>query len=255
MNPTLDLYDLDVSYAYTTAVRLLSLDRVTPFWPDLGLRIDGVEEVKTAARRCFRAQIELDALEDHERDDDGMLAVHIAAFLTDVECTQGTTAATQLRAWIEERVFVLGQEPEWRTMWHVLVAWLPRRKEHRVASFGLPLGKVAKLFEIARAWAETVDALDRRIAEAEALPLEGWDAKAYAAYRGDDPDHDRSPLAGLSLLLAALAFERTWGAIQRLLSPAEMDALERWGQAEVLTHMDSISHHSARIPPESRSLS
>lgn len=253
MNPTLDLRNLDVSYAYTTAVRLLSLDRVTPFWPDLGLRIDGVEEVKTAARRCFRAQIELDALEDDERDDDGMLAVHIAAFLTDVERTQGTTAAAQLRAWIEERVFVLGQEPEWRTMWHVLVAWLPHRKEHRVASFGLPLGKIAKLFEIARAWAETADALDRRIGEADALPLEGWDAEVYAAYRGDDPD--RSPLAGLSTRLAAPAFDRTWGAIRRLLGPAEMDAIERWGQAEVLAHMDSISHHSARIPPESRSLS
>ncbi|WP_437580943.1 hypothetical protein [Sorangium sp. So ce887] len=253
MNPTLDLDDLHVSYAYTTAVRLLSLDRVTPFWPELGLRIDDVEEVKTAARRCFRAEIELEALEDDERDDDGMLAVHIAAFLTDVERTQGSTAAAQLRAWIEERFFVLGQEPDWRIMWHVLVAWLPRRKEHRVASFGLPLGKLAKLFEIARAWAETADALDRRIAETEALPLEGWDAEAYAAYRGDEPD--RTPLTGLSQHLAALAFERTWGAIQRLLGPAEMDALERWGQAEVLAHMDSISHHSARIPPESRSLS
>ncbi|WP_437664529.1 hypothetical protein [Sorangium sp. So ce1182] len=253
MNPTLDLRDPHVSYAYTTAVRLLSLDGVTPFWPDLGLQLDGVEEVKTAARRCVRAEIELEALEDDERDYDGMIAVHIAAFLADVERTKGTTAAAQLRAWIEERVFVLGQEPEWRTMWHVLVAWLPRRKEHRVASFGLPLGKVARLFEIARAWAETADALDRRIGEAEALPLEGWDAEAYAAYRGDDPD--LSPLTGLSLHLAALAFERTWGTIQRLLSPAEMDALERWGQAEVLAHMDSISHHSAWIPPESRSLS
>ena len=42
MTPTLDLLDLDVCYAYTHAVRLLSLDRVTPFWPDLGLRIDDV---------------------------------------------------------------------------------------------------------------------------------------------------------------------------------------------------------------------
>ncbi|XXY49351.1 hypothetical protein WME91_56010 [Sorangium sp. So ce269] len=253
MNPTLDLDDLDVSYAYTTAVRLLSLDRVTPFWPDLGLRIDDVEEVKTAARRCVRAEIALEALDDDERDHDGMIAVHLAAFLADVERTQGTTAAAQLRAWIEERFFVLGQEPDWRTMWQVLVAWLPRRKEHRVASFGLPLDKVAKLFEIARAWAETADALERRIGEAEALPLEGWDAEAYAACRGDNPD--LSPLTGLSLHLAALAFERTWGKIQRLLSPAEMDAIERWGQAEVLAHMDSISHYSARIPPESRSLS
>ncbi|XXT24771.1 hypothetical protein WME94_24885 [Sorangium sp. So ce429] len=253
MNPTLDLHDHDVSYAYTTAVRLLSLDRVTPFWPDLGLQIDDVEEVKTAARRCVRAEIAIEALNDDERDHDGMIAVHLAAFLADVGRTQGKAAAAQLRAWIEERFFVLGEEPDWRTLWHVLVAWLPRRKEHRVASFGLPLGKIAKLFEIGRAWAETADALDRRIAEAEALPLEGWDAEAYAAYRGDDPD--LSPLAGLSLHLSALAFERTWGTIQRLLSPAEMDALERWGYAEVLTHMDSISHHSAWIPPESRSLS
>ncbi|WP_437746977.1 hypothetical protein WMF39_19325 [Sorangium sp. So ce1504] len=253
MNPTLDLANLDVFYAYRTAIRLLSLDRVTPFWPDLGLRLDGVEEVKTAARRCFRAEIELEALEDDERDFDGMMAVHIAAFLTDVERTQGTAAAAQLRAWIEERVYFLGLEPEWQMMWHVLVAWLPRRKEDRVASFGLPLGKVAKLFEIARAWAETADALDRRIAEADALPLEGWDAEAYAAYRRDDPD--LSALAGLSQRLAAPAFERTWGAIRRLLGPAEMDALERWGQAEVLAHMERISHHSARIPPESRSLS
>ncbi|WP_437872900.1 hypothetical protein [Sorangium sp. So ce363] len=253
MNPTLDLANLDVFYAYRTAIRLLSLDRVTPFWPDLGLRLDGVEEVKTAARRCFRAEIELEALEDDERDFDGMMAVHIAAFLTDVDRTQGTAAAAQLRAWIEERVFFLGLEPEWQMMWHVLVAWLPRRKEDRVASFGLPLGKVAKLFEIARAWAETADALDRRIAEADALPLEGWDAEAYAAYRRDDPD--LSALAGLSQRLAAPAFERTWGAIRRLLGPAEMDALERWGQAEVLAHMETISHHSARIPPESRSLS
>ncbi|WP_434041098.1 MULTISPECIES: hypothetical protein [Sorangium] len=252
MNPTLDLRDLHVSYAYTAAVRLLSLDRVAPFWPDLGLRIDDVDEVKTAARRCVRAEIALEALEE-ERDHDSMLVVHAAAFLADVERTQGTTAAAQIRAWIEERFFVLGREPDWRTLWQVLVAWLPRRKEHRVASFGLPLGKIEKLFEIARAWAETADALDRRIGEAEALPLEGWDAEAYAAYRGDDPD--LSPLAGLSQHLAALAFERTWGAIQRLLSPSEMDALERWGQAEVLAHMEMISHHSARIPPEGRSLS
>ncbi|KYF76197.1 hypothetical protein BE11_29065 [Sorangium cellulosum] len=253
MNPARDLAHLDVFYAYTTAIRLLSLDRVTPFWPDLGLRLDGVEAVKTAARRCVRAEIELEALEDDERDDDGMMAAHIAAFLTDVERSQGTAAAAQLRAWIEERVFFLGLEPEWQMMWHVLVAWLPHRKEHRVASFGLPLGKVAKLFEIARAWAETVDALDRRVAEADALPLEGWDAEVYATYRGDDPD--LSPLAGLSQRLTAPAFERTWGAIRRLLGPAEMDALERWGQAEVLAHMERVSHHSARIPPESRSLS
>ncbi|WP_437595182.1 hypothetical protein [Sorangium sp. So ce1000] len=121
------------------------------------------------------------------------------------------------------------------------------------AGTGLPPGKIAKLFQIARAWAETEDALDRRIAEAEALPLEGWDAEAYAAYRGDDPD--LSPLTGLSQHLVALEFERTWGAIRRLLGPAEMDALERWGQAEVLAHMETISPHSARIPPESRSLS
>ncbi|KYF88539.1 hypothetical protein BE20_44830 [Sorangium cellulosum] len=253
MNPTLDLRDPHVSYAYTTAVRLLSLDRVTPFWPDLGLRIDDVEEVKTAARRFVRAEIAIEALDDDERDYDGMIAVHIAAFLADMERSQGTTAAAQVRAWIEERFFVLGQEPDWRMMWHVLVAWLPYRKEHRVASFGLPLGKIAKLVEIARAWADAADALDRRIGEAEALPLEGWDAEAYAAYRGDDPD--LSPLTGLSLHLAAVVFERTWGAIQRLLGPAEMDALERWGQAEVLAHMDSISHHSARIPPEGRCLS
>jgi hypothetical protein len=253
MNPTRDLRNLDVSYAYTTAVRLLSLDRVTPFWPELGLRIDGVEEVKAAARRCFRAEMELEALEDDERDYDGMLAVYIEAFLTDVERTQGTTAAAQLRAWIEERVFFLGLEPEWQMMWQVLVAWLPRRKEHRVASFGLPLGKIARLFEIARAWSDTADALDRRIAEADALPLEGWDAEVYAAYRDDDPD--RSPLAGLSQRLTLVAFDRTWGAIRRLLGPAEMDALERWGQAEVLAHMETTSHHSARIPRESRSLS
>ncbi len=34
-----------------------------------------------------------------------------------------------------------------------------------------------------------------------------------------------------------------------------MDALDRWGQAEGLAHMETISPHSARIPPESRSLS
>ncbi|WP_437875471.1 hypothetical protein [Sorangium sp. So ce513] len=249
MHPTRDLAQPDVFYAYTTAIRLLSLDRVTPFWPDLGLRIDGVEATKTAARRCVRAEIELEAL----GDDDGTMAAHIAAFLTDVERSQGTAAAAQLRAWIEEQVFFLGLEPEWQMMWHVLVAWLPHRKEHRVASFGLPLGKVTKLFEIARAWVETVDALDRRVAEADALPLEGWDAEVYATYRGDDPD--LSPLAALSQRLTVPAFERTWGAIRRLLGPAEMDALERWGQAEVLAHMERISHHSARIPPESRSLS
>ncbi|WP_437803082.1 hypothetical protein [Sorangium sp. So ce693] len=253
MNPTLDLLDLNVSYAYTSAVRLLSMDRVTPFWPDLGLRIDDVEPVKTAARRCVRAEIAIEALDDEERDYEGMIAVHIAAFLAEVERSQGTAAAAQIRAWIEERYFVLDRLPDWRTMWQVLVVWLSRRKEHRVARFGLPLDKIAKLLQIARAWAETEDALERRIEEAEALPLEGWDAEAYAAYRGDDSD--LSPLTALSQHLSALEFERTWGAIRRLLGPAEMDALDRWGQAEVLAHMETISPHSARIPPESRSLS
>ncbi len=145
MNPTLDLLDLDVSYAYTHAVRLLSLDRVTPFWPDLGLRIDDIEAVKTAARRCVRAEIAIEALDDEERDYERMIAVHIAAFLAEVERSQGTAAAAQIRAWIEERYFVLDRLPDWRTMWQVLVVWLSRRKEHRVARFGLPLDKITKL--------------------------------------------------------------------------------------------------------------
>jgi hypothetical protein len=62
----LDLHDSWRYYLVTNGIRLLSLDRATPFWADLGLLLPPSDAVREAARRCVRSVI---ALETSPGDD------------------------------------------------------------------------------------------------------------------------------------------------------------------------------------------
>ena len=107
MNPELDLRDSKVSYAYETVILLLSLDRVTPFWPDLGLQIEHIDEVKEAARRSVRVLMALhakalDPEESEDLDAPSPVWAQITAFLADVAQVEGAMAPVQIRTWIEQ---------------------------------------------------------------------------------------------------------------------------------------------------------
>jgi hypothetical protein len=55
-----------------------------------------------------------------------------------------------------------------------------------------------------------------------------------------------SPIDRLKDRVRERFFQRTWRTVADLLTPAELQELERWGQAEVAVHMPSAG--TARLP-------
>ena len=239
-----DLMDDRVRSAWRLNLLVLSLDRTLPFVTDLGLDQDLVARSHPAMRAFVR---------EHERwmasDDDAPVAPHMAPalseMLTRVERDAGGQAVTMLR-FFSEWVVAFGRIYTWRSPWYVLLIRLARRytAEGLIDVYAIPVEKLQSVFAVATAFADRDDVLEEAFDAADALPLQGWDAEAYALYRVGGPE--LSPIDGLRRRAGDRLFETAWWAIVDLLTPAELDELERWGHAEVAVHMPTAG--TARLP-------
>jgi hypothetical protein len=229
----------------------LSLDRFERFWPDVGLSFANSEAAKSVARTALLRKRAMDAEDEDELDHGDRLEELADAFLCEVAETCGNASTELLVAWIKGPVVASTTEPLWHATWSTLLYRMPAHDPALIASgYGIPYETTVRLFEIARRYVAEHDALDKRVEAADEEPLSGWDADAYADYRVDGPI--LSPLDGLRTHLYYLRFDAAWSKILRLTTPADLDALVRWGRA-FLVLRTTIPADGAHLPDHARS--
>jgi hypothetical protein len=236
-------------YAWKTALLLLSLDKVKPLWEEFELKFKQPERVRDRIRLYITDQHKLDKLNEDQWHVDIESSL-ISQLLTDVHEIEGDFGLTALREWIEGKYIVCEFEEPWRWMgWRTLLFRLSQAGGQGLLLQKIPQEKVDALLDIANAWSESRDQINARLEEMENQPITEWDKKQYEYYRRDQYP-DVSPIDHLSKYLKCQMFDKFWDRVLLLLTPQEMEMLNRWGLVEAM--VAGISPVDAEIPKEYR---
>lgn len=248
-----DVAQTGVRLAWLDLLTVLSLHRARPFTRLVGLEAEVAGQHEAALQEVVR-DIQAWMRQD---DDAGPAEVirffrdHLNALFQEISATDAE-GALALRAALD--LAARFDRPEtWRQAWRPLFVY-------RLARFWSPAAmageyKIAPehletLFSVVTSLADQGAQLGAALKQADAQPLEGWDAQVYAAYRAEDPE--ASPLIGFGLLLDQVLFERSWRQVVAAFSPPEIDELERWGLTELVVHMRSLPAGWATLPESAR---
>jgi hypothetical protein len=244
----LAINDLSILYHWGTALLLVSLDRVTPFWREMDLHFSDPARAKAVVRRFVREQQELTRIGAPGYA--AQVSERLTCMFADLAVLEGKANAGHLRDWIEQR-YVRFQLPEeaWRDDWKSLLTWIDASQEPLLAELGIPEDKARALVDLSDQWSRLTDSLEEQIEEADSEPLEGWDGEEYRFYRRETPVI--SPLDSLSHYLSTSRFTGIWEEILRVLSRPEMDALNDWGQL-ICVSRTTIPPDRALIPAHYR---
>lgn len=261
----LNLRNSDEDRAWATASVWLSLDRFERFWPDVGLTLSNGAAVKSAVRHvlCIQYAIDTawranyyddpDAPEDLEAPDPKKDLPQLC--FRRINETAGAQDAECIARWLTGPV--LGAKKEWTYdpwyMWHNAWSGLlyqlgdedPNLFAYR---YGISPNIARRIVEIAARYRSDDDANLKRIEAADQEPLAGWDAIAYSDYRWETKE--LSPLDGLSVHLGYICFERAWPKIMRCTPPTDIDALVKWGRANL--SRDNYYRDYVAIPDDVR---
>jgi hypothetical protein len=240
--------ELPILYHWGTALLLVSLDRVTPFWREMGLHFSDPARAKAVVRRFVREQQELTMIGAPGYA--AQVSERLTCLFDDLAALEGNANADRLRDWIEQR-YVRYQLPEeaWRDAWKSLLTWIDVSQEPLLAELGIPEDKARALVDLSDQWSRLTDSLEEQIEEADSEPLDGWDGEQYQFYQRETPVI--SPLDSLSNYLSTSRFTGIWEEILRVLGRPEMDALNDWGQLICVTYT-TIPPARALIPTRSR---
>jgi hypothetical protein len=247
----IEINDLSTLYHWGTALLLVSLDRVTPFWGEMGLHFSDPARAKAVVRRFVLEQQELTMIGGPAYA--AQVSERLTCMFADLAALEGKANAGRLRDWIEQR-YVRFQLPEeaWRDAWKSLLTWIDASQEPLLAELGIPEEKARSLVDLSDQWSRLSDALEEQIEEADSESLEGWDGEQYRLYQRETPVI--SPLDSLSNYLSTSRFTGIWGEILRVLSRPQRDALNDWGQLICATYT-TIAPARALIPAHYRGTS
>lgn len=167
-----------------TALSLLSLDRVLPYFTAMGWTIshDSAQPVKECIRQAIEANRRQFAADQHTVPD---LAAHVTAAF---ERRFGTPGRLALFRWVAEDFIHSAADRAPFVGWHILLS-VACRDPSRWSALGLP----ASISEQSRRYLiEAIDTSDiEKIEDAlENVPLSAWDAQMYLIHGFDDEDDD-----------------------------------------------------------------
>jgi hypothetical protein len=219
--------DIATLQQWQRVLMILSLDRVTPFWEDMGVHLSESERVKDLLRDLVTEQQRqpLDAdMVVYPRQICGL----IDATLDRIAEVEGDEGANGLAEWIALTYLPNLERERWYETWRILFLRLAEGNISQLSGQGISDEKLSSLTALVTRWQERIAQVDDRLDQADALPLTGWDGRQYSLYRHETPDI--SPLDYVSSFLNNYTFAPFWQGLVELLSPGEMSVLDRWGQ-------------------------
>jgi hypothetical protein len=241
---TVQLDDITTLQQWERALLIVSLDRVTPSWDDMGIHLSDRERVKEAIREFVTAQ-QRQPMDPELVFYPRQISALINAMLDKIAGVEGVEGANALADWIGQTYLPNLSRERWYETWQVLFLRLAEGNISQLSGQGISDEKLSALTALVTRWQETKAQMHHRIEEADALPLTGWDGRQYALYRQETPDI--SPLDYLVSFLDNYTFAPFWEGLVELLSPGELAVLDRWGQ--LYTAMKtSIPPAWAKIP-------
>lgn len=216
-----ELRDASQSSLWQMALAMLSLDRVRPFWGELGLRFQHQDETIGAFRRFVSAEQEFPG-SGQSRTYVQRLCTLTRRLFAELAEVEGEEAALGLWNWFQT---AFTDEPKWHWMWRIL---LYRLHGETALRQGTRREQARRLTELSDRWSDVVRDLEIRIAHLQKKPMAGWDAQLYRDAQRDCAEYD--PLDKLEEALERTAFDRLWAEVTQLLGPREMERLIQWGR-------------------------
>ena len=256
-----ELNDDAVVRRFVGAMELLALDRVRPFWIELGLKFERADIVLGAIRGFAVAFREIEDEDGFEDDPFALETVpdHARHLFRAIQLSEGDEAVETLWNWFET---VFGNEPSWSWGWRILLYHWSDLESEQLLRWGFGADHARQSLTLAQEWVEIVDDIQARVTNAEREPLHGWDAEADRRYREQMPEHAETStedsLAGLTESLERRCFGRLWGRLVRQLTIPEMDAMMRWGRRKAQElefgdiEVEGESAPEAEVPAEWR---
>ncbi len=267
-----ELNDETVLRRFVGAMDLLALDRVRPFWIELGLRFDRGDIVLGAIRAFMTAYRELEDAGDIDEDylDLELVIGHARTLLTVVRLSEGDEAVETFWNWFDA---TYGNEPSWSWGWRILLYHWAELDLQQLVRWGFTADHARQALGVAEEWVQVVDDISARVSAAEQEPRRGWDADAERRFRkemaaqveaggeavGADLEiSNEDSLAALTESLERRSFGRIWARLVRLITIPEMEVLMRWGRrkAEELEfegiEIEGESAPEAEVPAEWR---
>lgn len=197
--------------AWRRLVAILTLDRVKPFFPDLGLGFVPMETVQKVLRQWLHRYLAAEA-SGNPRPPVAELMLALAAEL-------GEDDAERFGRQAQDAYFLADDAPlnrwrRWMTRWS--------RRPDLWQELRLPAERSEALRQAClRATSE-----ETVLAAADALqaqPLSDWDLGVFAALGFDDDEND--PLTSVTLTINRLNFRRFWQELHRVLNEREKQVL------------------------------
>jgi len=224
---TIQINEVITLQQWEKVLLLLSLDRISLFWKEMGVPVPRSEGA-TDALRYFVTEQQNQILDDNLASYSRLILALINATMARIAAIEGDEYANSLLDWIENTYLPYLHRERWYETWHILFLRLAEGNISQLLEQGIPSDKLSALEALVTQWRETEAHMNARIEAADALPLVSWDAQCYAFYRRDSSDI--SPLDYLSSFLNNFTFAPFWEGLVELLSPFEISILNRWGQ-------------------------
>lgn len=206
-----------------TIFTLLSMERIEPLLPEMGLDLSDVDAVRTVARRF---------IELYEQWWEGKLEGDL--FLKDTfdQITKATDDKTSqhLQHWGTHLFPWRADEDATEFVWTLLLPGLANFEDwpHALERPALPINKVNSIVQSVREQFGDYDSLKHRIEEeVEKLPKSEWEERIYTQYESTG-----SPLDWAISVIGFHRFRKTWLHIESVLSAEELEILLEWARAE-----------------------
>ena len=242
----INITDYDTRFLWEKALLLLSLDRVRPFWDEMGVQFSFPEQVQAAVRDFITEKQKLNL--DNDPDYLKKISLYINKVFSDVIRIEGDKGAETIYDWIEN--FILRDESSnWVSAWYgYFVRDLDESQAPVLIRLGLSDEKTHGLLDLTNQYCKIANDIGDRIDEAENQTFSEWESIQYQIYQRESPDI--SPLDYLDL--DKMMFFEIWHKILLLLNRHEMDILNEWGQFMATIKNDDCKN--AEIPMEYRVL-
>ena len=235
-------------FSWDSALMLLSLDRIRPYWESLNLNFKEPESVLENIRIYRLAKQQLDEPDANDEDDINYIPKAfrlIETLMETIQATEGESGVQCLTSWLEQDYTACDQAEPWLNNWQTLLFRLARSQAPGLLEHHMSPDKHFQLIQLAESWTQQYEEIVQQIEQIEAQPLEGWDAQQYRFYRRETPDI--SPMTPWSLYLECHYFKQIWQQITQLLTIEEVEMLNHWGQVEALVNT-SIPASMVEIP-------
>ena len=254
----LNLSDKGEAWTWRKGRLWLGLDQFERFRLDAGLVLENVEAVKLAVRTALRVEYTVNAANrarwaadpnsPDELDEDVPIEELAKTCFRTMSEIAGTEDTARVAAWLTGPVLGADTDDGWHYLWKLLLYRLGDVKPGTLASHGIPIDIAQKVVKIAVRHRSEADAMEERIEAAQEEPLSEWDEIAYADYRWDGVIS--YPFSGLGSVVEYVSFDRKWPEVMRCLPPSYIDALIRWGRANLGPKDECYDH--VTIPEDIR---